>query len=248
MSISRDHDVFEGIIRNYWEYYRELEEEFLLTRRYVDFDEKNNKTFSVEFLKLFQAVCSEIDVVGKAMAQIVEPSFKPEKEISNINKWWFFIQNDYKLAEGPFTPMNPSKDPALFSLQEYKCNLLGHYVVQPWEGYITEQQTNTKGFIYYRPVPGNAVPGWWSAYTAVKHHRVTLGSVDKNYEKANLGNVIAAFAALYVLEKALLDTVGTIDDLSAFLNFSSLFVVRRRYTENEMNILTGCTSGDEAED
>lgn len=42
----------------------------------------------MEYLKLFQAVCSEIDVVGKALASIVDSSFKPTKD-SGINEWWY---------------------------------------------------------------------------------------------------------------------------------------------------------------
>ena len=97
MSIKRDSDLFKKVVKNYWEYYRELEDEFLLTRRYVDFTENNFATYSVEYLKLYQAVCSEIDVIGKAMAQVVDPSFKPEDKQNNILKWWFKIQNEYLL-------------------------------------------------------------------------------------------------------------------------------------------------------
>lgn len=46
--------------------------------------------------------------------------------------------------------------------------------------------------------PSDDNPGWWKAYNAVKHDRV--GS----YPEANLGNVIYAFAALFVTEAALL--------------------------------------------
>lgn len=239
MSISRDHDVFEGIIRNYWEYYRELEEEFLLTRRYVDFDEKNNKAFSVEFLKLFQAVCSEIDVVGKAMAQIADPSFKPADRQNNILKWWFFMQNEYNLSEGPFTLLNPTKDPAVYSLQDYKCFLLGRNEVQPWKGFVTEKKPDINGIIRFVLASGSKTPPWWSAYNKVKHNRITLDSPSMNYAKANLGNVVSAFAALYILEKALMDVVGTKDDLETFMNFSRLFVAPHRYSYAEMEMLFG---------
>lgn len=243
MPIARDHLVFESVIKNYWEYYRELEEEFLLTRRYVDFDGKNKEAFSVEFLKLYQAVCSEIDVVGKAMAQIAELSFVPTDTKNNILKWWFFIQDEFKLAEGPFTLLNPSKVPAVYALQDYKCFLLGRIEIQPWKGFGTEKRPDVNGVIRFNLVPGGNTPAWWSAYNKVKHNRITLGSPDINYEKANLGNVMHAFAALYILEKALMDTVGTKDDLDTFLDFSSLFVVQRRYTGEEMNALFGLDEG-----
>lgn len=63
-----------------------MENEFLSVRRYVDFQEGNFKTYSIEFLKLYQAICSEIDVIGKAMAVECNPRFKPEdKKIISIN-------------------------------------------------------------------------------------------------------------------------------------------------------------------
>lgn len=237
MAISRDHDLFEKVIKNYWEYFRELEEEFLLVRRYVDFSEKNYTTYSVELLKLFQAVCSEIDVVGKTMANIADSSFKPEDTKNNILKWWTIIQYEYKIAECPFTQFNPSSSPVLASLQDYKCFLLGYEEVHPWEDFYTEITISVNGSKYYRHVPEKKSPTWWSDYNLVKHNRLSLDSADINYDKANLGNVISAFAALYVIERALLDTVGTADDLNTFWNHSHLFVKRRILTHAEMDIL-----------
>lgn len=239
MSISRDHELFNMVIKNYWEYYRELEDEFLLTRRYVDFSEKNMGTFSVEYLKLYQAACSEIDVLGKAMAQIADSTFKPEDKKNNIIKWWTYIQDEYKVAEGPFTQFNPTKDPIQVSLQDYRCYLFGHYEIQPWMKYITEKYNDTKGNTRYRNASGSQTPIWWTSYNRVKHNRISLNSPDANYEKANLGNVIKAFAALYVLERALLDTVGTKNDLDSFTDYTVLFYKKRRLTYEEMEELYG---------
>lgn len=46
-----------------------------------------------------------------------------------------------------------------------------------------------------------------------------------------------AFAALYILEKSFMDMVGTEDDLSCFMDFSNLFVSRKRYTYAQMDEL-----------
>ena len=94
MAISVNHSKFEAFIKNYWQYFRELEDEILATRRYVDFQSDNYGTFSVEYLKLYQAICSEIDVIGKAMAEEVDSNFKPDEKQNNIYKWWLVIQND----------------------------------------------------------------------------------------------------------------------------------------------------------
>ena len=71
--ISKSHDTFESFIKHYWQYYKELEDEIIATRRYVDFDQGNFSTFSVEYLKLYQTICSEIDVLGKAIAHEIDP-------------------------------------------------------------------------------------------------------------------------------------------------------------------------------
>ena len=42
--------------KSYWNYFLELEEEFLLTQKYVTFDKLNFNTFSAEYIKLIQAV------------------------------------------------------------------------------------------------------------------------------------------------------------------------------------------------
>ena len=61
-----------SFIKSYWNYYLELEQQLYDIRKYVDFDRKNNNTFSIEFLKLLQAVCSEIDVVAKVIANYID--------------------------------------------------------------------------------------------------------------------------------------------------------------------------------
>lgn len=101
----------------YWKYYISLETQFIETGRYVEFDYINNgKTYSMEYLKLFQAVCSEVDVVGKVLASVVDPIYKSTKK-TGINEWWFIITN---------------KD---ISLESTKCSLFGEHDLQPWKDY-----------------------------------------------------------------------------------------------------------------
>ena len=78
--------------KSYWNYFLELEEEFLLTQKYVTFDKLNFNTFSAEYIKLIQAVCSEIDVVAKEIASYFNSSFEDEKN-PNIQRWGFVIQS-----------------------------------------------------------------------------------------------------------------------------------------------------------
>lgn len=56
-------DNLKAFIKSYWEYFLEIEEQFLESKKFVAFDNVNSKTFSIEYLKLYQAVCSEINVL-----------------------------------------------------------------------------------------------------------------------------------------------------------------------------------------
>lgn len=47
--------------------------------RYVEFNSNIFSTFFVEFLKLCQVVCSEIDVFAKTLARDIDPDFKADK-------------------------------------------------------------------------------------------------------------------------------------------------------------------------
>lgn len=237
MEIERSHELFENVELNYWNYYRELEDEFIKIRRYVDFNSLNNNSFSVEFLKLYQAVCSEIDVIGKAMAHIVNPSFKVEDNTNNILKWWYEIQNTYLFVESPFTKNNNTPTPQAYSLNDYKCYLLDNIELIPWSSFKVEKYYDKKNHLRYRPQPGCSTPSWWSDYNKVKHNRTLITDSGSNYSKANFKNVCCAFSALYVLEHSLLDMIGTTDDLQSFMNHSVLFTKKRRNTFNEMELL-----------
>lgn len=235
MEIKRDTGLFKQFLRNYWEYYRELEKDFLSIRKYVSICEDNSNTYSIEILKLYQAVCSEIDVLGKAMAQLINPLFKPENTKNNIYKWWYEIQDYYMLTEAPYTFINPNPNPLRIGLREYRCRLLDLLDFQPWIGFSVEIRRGKKKN-YYAPVTESKTPGWWTDYNKVKHTRTLLTSEKgekTNYSKANLGNLCNAFAALYILEKAVIDTIGTEDDLTRFLDHSVLFIRESRYTNTE---------------
>lgn len=66
----------------------------------------------------------------------------------------------------------------------------------------------------------------WDDYNKVKHLQTFYdekNSTERNYTKANLRNVINAFAALYILEKSYMEAVGTQNNLEAFADYSVLF-------------------------
>lgn len=193
---------FQSFVKCYWNYYLELEKRMNETRRYVEYDESNFKTYSSNYLILFQAVCSEIDVVGKEIASYYNPSFENEDKIKNINKWWFEIQD---------------------SLPDLNREILfaDSYTVKPWEKYrvvksvsqrmqggkqvkVTNYnlQPKTSGIIY-------STPKWWNAYNKVKHQRLKNEDDGVNYKKANLQNISNAFGALYLMEFEFMKNIGS---------------------------------------
>lgn len=55
----------EEFMQNIWNYYLILEEDFLKVERFIEIEEDNFNTYSKEFVKQFQAICSELDVMFK---------------------------------------------------------------------------------------------------------------------------------------------------------------------------------------
>ncbi|MVM50279.1 hypothetical protein GO718_11425 [Eggerthella lenta] len=218
----RSAEMFRGVEKNYWEYYRELEDDFLATRKYVSFHEANASTFSLEYLKLFQAVCSEIDVVGKAMAAACNQEFEPESSANNIYKWWYEIQEMYRCYEDAKSAVTGRGG---VCLADCARTLLNGVSMEPWKGFETEWRIVKNGSRRCF-AKGNSTPGWWTSYNKVKHSRIVDALQDEgiaNYARANLGNLMHAFAGLHILETAFMEAVGTLNDLERFANQSRLF-------------------------
>lgn len=230
----RESELFECFVRDYWEYYRELEDDFLATKKFVAFEESNFGTFSLEFLKLYQAVCSEIDVVGKAIASEVDETFQPDDKKNNIYKWWFCIQDTYRIGDFSRKSIQDYEDGKLIADCTVEC--LSRFRLSPWLHFRISRGLDKRGMTRFSVVNGS-VPSWWSDYNSVKHHRKVISSSREgltNYRKANLGNLLNAFAGLYLLEIAYLQSVGTLDDLEAFMDESRLFVKRRWMTSSDI--------------
>lgn len=230
MKVERNTDLFKMFLHEYWDYYLELENEFLQTRRYVDFSEGNYQCYSVEFLKLFQAVCAEIDVLGKMMANTVNPEYSLNSHNKGILSWWHEVQNEYAIDVTRVEDRILGKPRKELYLNEYNCLFLDKIELQPWQGFSVVKKNNKyKGF---------NKPQWWDDYNSVKHARTILNeseAKESNYRKANLWNLMMSFAALYILEGAYLEKIGTIDDLQAFANPSALFVTKRFITNSELD-------------
>lgn len=206
--------TFDEARTTYWKYYISLENQFLDTERYVEFDYINNgKSYSIEYLKLFQAVCSEVDVVGKVLADILDPSFATTK-VTGINEWWYHVSNSQRITDWNFARIDYNDIDVFRSnnLVERKCNLLGKHILQPWKNFnvIINPKLGAKKYILDTNVsPKAKTPSWWNDYNSVKHNRT--GQYEKhssNFAKANLKNLFWAFSGLYSLEVALLGVLS----------------------------------------
>lgn len=239
VSIDRSHEVFRHIERDYWEYYRELEAEFIQMRKYVDFTADNFNTYSVELLKLFQAVCSEIDAIGKAMATLINPEFKPNDKSNNIYKWWYIIQDEYYVTDSYAGVFKEQREPTI-RLSECTHVFCDSFEICAWDNFRIEIREDRHGRKRHELVKGCKVPKWWSDYNKIKHNRMAIVYGNNsccNYYRANLENVCNSFAALYTLEKSLMESVGTKNDLEAFYNMSDLFTKPAFTTTEEIDKL-----------
>jgi len=191
----------DDFVRNYWVYFIELEKQLLDTKKYVEFDSKN-KVYSREYLQLFQAICSEIDVIGKELASLINPGFVIDNN-TNIKRWGYEIQQKYPNIKDTLVIFN------------------SYMIQQPfkrWE-YVENITTDVNGVVKHnlKLVYDKAIQ-WWKDYNIVKHRRLGLVSNTKNYQLANQKNVIMSFAALYILETLVMTELGiNVNDLQCQL-------------------------------
>lgn len=197
-------DLFKNFKSSYWNYYLELEEQMEESKKYVEFDEANHKTYSRNYLMLFQTVCSEIDVVGKEIAGYFDSTVKDE-DSPKINRWWYGVQNN-------------------LSDVDREIEFAGSYLVRPWHKYRVvkkiSQRNTEKGLVdvtnYNLQKKTDGIkfetPKWWNAYNKVKHKRLDADEDGVNFKKANLLNLSNAFAALYLLEFEFMKKIGSLDD------------------------------------
>lgn len=227
--------TFGTNVRNYWNYYLELESEFFQTKRYVEFDKNNYETFSIEYLKLFEAICSEIDVVGKYIASKKNPKFDIKKAKS-INHWWIEIQDILSIYDYLDYWNYPNDKPINICLKSVYNHLLYEYF-NPWKNYQLEYYIDSIGAQRIRLKAGCETPQWWKDYNAVKHHRTTVNSAGEiNFKKANLGNVCSAIAALYILEMTILQLpTEDQDEVEHFINESTVFIKNEKLSINDLD-------------
>ena len=171
----------DDFIDSYWNYFLELENEFASTQKYVAFDMSNANTYSIEFLKLYQAVCSELDVLGKEILLHFEPDFKITGT-TGIMHWGYGITKY----------MRDSLSASVYFSEKTKLT--------PWNKFACVKYQDAANATRYKLDEKCETPIWWSDYNKVKHSRTSIKDGRVNYQRATFGNLVQAFAALYILE------------------------------------------------
>jgi len=64
--------------RDYWDYYRAIEDDLIATSRYVEFEPSNFSCYSIEFARLLLATGSELDMVFKVLCKTIVGSSKAD--------------------------------------------------------------------------------------------------------------------------------------------------------------------------
>lgn len=163
-------------IQRYWNYYFLLEQDFLTMDRYLAIDMLNFGAFSNEYIKQYQTICSEIDVIAKSFCHELDRSFKG----SSINTYCKCI-----------TDNKPDFSCRVIKIVDRDIKLV------PWQGWAyTAKVENGKNIIEA------SNPDWWQKYNKTKHSRTTINSETglPYYKLANQKNVMSSLAALFQLE------------------------------------------------
>ena len=167
----------DEFLQRYWKYYLLLEKDFLDTERYLAIDELNFNAFSNEYVKQYQTICSEIDVIAKSFCKELDMHFSGNK-IDSYCK--VILDNNADFANRIVNVKNRS------------------IKIVPWQNwqYSTEIKANGANKI----VATN--PDWWKKYNKIKHNRTTISTETQlpYYKLANQKNTLYALAALFQLE------------------------------------------------
>ncbi len=130
------------INKSHWQYFLSLEKELINLSRYIQIDEKNYDTYSLELLKLYLSVSSEVDVVARLLCKKTDSEgylrkTKNDKKNRNMDTYReiIFIKH-------------PEVSKVMISVDLYQIHIV------PWTEF------------------GNGrSPEWWKHYNDVKHTR-----------------------------------------------------------------------------
>lgn len=99
--------------REYFNYYLELERDFFSTEPYVTVERENFDTFSVQFNRMYQSICSEIDCLLKELCKQLECESKAGKigaYCKVIQKYFKYFNNETVYFYKSRIELEPWKD------------------------------------------------------------------------------------------------------------------------------------------
>lgn len=160
----------EDFEKTFWNYYLELEREYLEIEHLIPFDEINYSTFSYKYLDLIWAICSEIDVLFKEYIKLENYSPDSDNEGNspdNINQYEKFV--DEKIES--------------FKNQEIICYNPKFYrkKIRPYKNWE------------------NQPPKWWKISNKHKHDKEKEIDGKKAYKHANQICTLNALGGLFQL-------------------------------------------------
>lgn len=176
----------------YWSYYLQIENDVIDTFNYVEPDSRNFGSFSRKYKDLLSAIGSEVDVVGKSIAELIDTNDKKLPD-AHIAHWGLVVERRFP------------------HISSVTLDVRGIFQLTPWNNWANEKSKDKNERVIYRLKDGSSNPEWWRAYNKTKHRRRSLANPeDSNYERANLKNVLNGLAGLFALEMSLAEVVGRV--------------------------------------
>lgn len=128
--------------KEYFNYFLELERDFFVTEPYVTIDRDNFKTFSVQYNRIYQSICSEIDCLLKELCKHLEP----DKNVKMLGAYCPIIQLHFKYFN-----------------DETVCYNKSRIEVQPWKGWKESQAPkwwSSYNAVKHKRMQINTETGW----------------------------------------------------------------------------------------
>jgi hypothetical protein len=165
----------------HWPYYLSIEQDIANLSRYIELDEANFSTYSVELARLFLATGSEIDVVLKGLCSLLAPNEK----VTNIIHYQRLLSDQC---------------PSLIN-QTAKCQRHG-LSFTPWKSWADNESPSwwknhnsvkhNRGLHYDQANLGNVLSTAAGLYLVNLHYNYQLAKRETDYPLLDLEHTVAA--------------------------------------------------------
>ena len=130
------------INESHWQYFLSLEQEVIKISPFIWVNRDNFGTYSIELLKIYLSICSEVDVVARLLCKKIDLNkyncmTNNDRERKNINTYRQIICEHY---------------PEIYRVKVRSS--LYKFSIYPWKKFLRSES-----------------PSWWKNYNNVKHSR-----------------------------------------------------------------------------